>query len=160
MSGMNPGARALARCFNLHYLLYQSNQVKDDIKCYHGSPCLTGAKWARSMQGYKREYLNYFNIRIYYPLDSLSLLSIYRHLTDLTVGGDFAGQPPTSLCCFASQDMDEGTSLMMPHHGTKICTNIYIYIYILSREEKKMTKEFGRRKIKKMGKRKGLSPTI
>jgi len=56
--------------------------------------------------------------------------------------------------------MDEGTSLMMPHHGTKICTNIYIYLYILSREEKKMTKEFGRRKIKKMGKRKGLSPTI
>jgi len=56
------------------------------------------------MQGYKREYKNYLG-RIYY---SLSLSSSYKHLTNLIVGGGFAGQPPAGLSCFAGQVASEG----------------------------------------------------
>jgi len=62
------------------------------------------------MQGYKREYKNYLG-RIYYSLElslSLFLSSSYKHLTDLSVGGGFAGQPPAGLSCFAGQGADEG----------------------------------------------------
>jgi len=45
-------------------------------------------------------------------------------MTDLIVEGGFAGQPSAGLCCFVDQDMDEGMSLMTPHHRTKISINI------------------------------------
>jgi hypothetical protein len=53
---------------------------------------------------------------------SLSLLH-KKHLTNLIVGGGSAGQPPAGLSCFASQDTDEGMSLMSPRHRTKNCIN-------------------------------------
>lgn len=54
---------------------------------------------------------------------SLSLPASYKHLTDLIVGGGSAGQPPEGLSCFAGQDTDEWTSLMMPRHRIKNCIN-------------------------------------
>jgi hypothetical protein len=58
--------------------------------------------------------------RIYCPLGvlslSLSLSLLYRHLTDLIVGGGFVGQPPAGLCCLVGQHVAERTTLMMPHH--------------------------------------------
>jgi hypothetical protein len=41
----------------------------------------------------------------------------------LIVGGGSAGHPPAGLSCFAGQDTDEGTSLMMPRHRLKNIIN-------------------------------------
>jgi len=115
---------------SLQYLWDQSNQVKEDIRRLHWALCLIGAKWTYSMQGYKKEYKSYWG-GIYSPAPfflslSLSLPSSHKYWTDLIVGGDSAGHPPAGLCCFVGQGADEGTSLMMPHHGLKNSINMYI----------------------------------
>jgi hypothetical protein len=51
-------------------------------------------------------------------------------LTDLFVGGGFAGQLLAGLCCFAGQDTDKGTSLMMPPHQTKIASTVIIFNHL------------------------------
>jgi len=97
---------------SLQYLWDQSNQVREDIRRPHWALCLMRAKWTYSMQGYKREYKKLFrqDLLSLWDLFSLSLFlsSLYRHLTDLIVGGGSAGQPPAGLSCFAGQGAGEG----------------------------------------------------
>jgi hypothetical protein len=104
---------------SLQYLLGQSNQVREDIRHLHWALCSTGANRHIAYKGIKGGIVIYF----FHSL-SLCLSSFFRHLTDLTVGGDFAGQLLAGLCYFAGQDTDERTSLMMPRHRTKIASTI------------------------------------
>jgi hypothetical protein len=97
------------------------NQVREDVKRLHWALCLTGAKWTYSMQGYKREYTKLFGQNLLFSRAlSLSLSSSYKHLTDLSVRGGSAGQPPVGLSCFAGPETDVSDDATSPD---KNCIN-------------------------------------